>query len=42
MSATLDRRAVATFASWETFRWIVEHEEGATTVNAGLQAYEHP
>jgi hypothetical protein len=38
----LDRHAVATFASWETFRWIVEHEEGATTVNAGLQAYEHP
>ena len=38
----LDRRAVATFASWETFLWIVEHEEGATTVNAGLQAYEHP
>jgi hypothetical protein len=38
----LDRRAVATFASWETFRWIVEHEEGATTVNAGLQAYDHP
>ena len=38
----LDARAVATFASWETFRWIVEHEEGATTVNAGLQAYEHP
>ena len=38
----LDRRAVATFASWETFRWIVEHEEGATTVNAGLHAYEHP
>jgi hypothetical protein len=38
----LDRREVATFASWETFRWIAEHEEGATTVNAGLQAYEHP
>jgi hypothetical protein len=38
----LDRREVATFASWETFRWIVEHEEGATTVNAGLQAYDHP
>jgi hypothetical protein len=38
----LDRREVATFASWETFRWIVEHEEGATTVNAGLQRYEHP
>jgi len=39
---TLDRRAVATFASWETFRWIVEHEEDATTVNAGLQVYPHP
>jgi hypothetical protein len=38
----LDPRQVATFASWETFRWIVEHEEGATTVNAGLQAYVHP
>ena len=38
----LDRREVATFASWETFRWIAEHEEGATTVNAGLQAYAHP
>ena len=38
----LDRPAVATFASWETFRWIAEHEEGATTVNAGLQAYDHP
>jgi hypothetical protein len=38
----LEARQVATFASWETFRWIVEHEEGATTVNAGLQAYAHP
>jgi type I phosphodiesterase/nucleotide pyrophosphatase len=38
----LEPRQVATFASWETFRWIVEHEEGATTVNAGLQAYAHP
>lgn len=31
---------VATFGSWETFRWIAEHEEGATTVNAGMQAYD--
>ena len=38
----LEPRQVATFASWETFRWIVEHEEGVTTVNAGLQAYAHP
>jgi len=38
----LEPRHVATFASWETFRWIVEHEEGATTVNAGLQRYVHP
>jgi hypothetical protein len=32
--------AVATFGSWETFRWIVQHEDGATTVNAGMQAYD--
>ena len=36
----LEPRQAATFASWGTSRWIVEHEEGATTVNArGLQAY---
>ena len=33
---------VAAFASWETFRWIVAHEEGAVTVNAGFDAYDHP
>lgn len=33
---------VATFGSWETFRWIAESQEGATTVNAGPHAYEHP
>jgi hypothetical protein len=38
----LGPREVATFASWETIRWIAEHEEGATTVNAGAQAYGHP
>jgi hypothetical protein len=31
---------VATFGSWETFRWIAEHQEGATTVNAGMHAYD--
>lgn len=36
----LDRRGVAAFASWEIFRWIVEHEEGALTVNAGYQRFE--
>jgi hypothetical protein len=38
----LAKPQVATFASWETFRWIVEHEPGAIVSNAGFQAYEHP
>jgi hypothetical protein len=33
---------VATFGSWGVFRAIVENEEGATTVNAGVQAYASP
>lgn len=33
---------VAAFASWETLRWIVEHEPGTITANAGCQAYDHP
>lgn len=33
---------LATFASWSVFRSIVESEEGATTVNAGPQAYASP
>jgi phosphatidylserine synthase len=33
---------VATFGSWGVFRAIVESEEGATTVNAGVQAYVSP
>ncbi len=33
---------VATFASWSIFNWIVEHEEGATTTNAGFEPYDHP
>lgn len=44
LRARLDLPAsrVATFASWSIFNWIVEHEEGATTVNAGFEPYEHP
>ena len=36
----LNRAQVATFGSWYVFPWIVENEEGRTTVNAGLQPYE--
>src|SRR5207249_12262847 len=36
----LDARQVAAFASWDTFDWIVEHERGAVTSNAGLDAYD--
>jgi hypothetical protein len=35
----LRREQVAVFGSWETFRWIVEHTEGALTVNAGYQPW---
>ena len=31
---------VATFASWSVFNHIVEHTEGATLVNAGIEALE--
>jgi hypothetical protein len=30
---------VAVFGSWETFRWIAAHEEGAVTANAGYDAF---
>jgi hypothetical protein len=33
---------VATFASWGVFNEIVESEQGATTVNAGVATYESP
>jgi hypothetical protein len=32
---SLPRQGVATFASWGVFNYIVEHTEGATTVDAG-------
>lgn len=35
----LDAQRVAAFASWDTFDWIVEHEPGAITSNAGFEAY---
>jgi len=34
---SLARSQVALFASWETFRFIGESEEGAVTINAGYQ-----
>jgi hypothetical protein len=33
--------AVATFGSWGVFNEIVEHREGATFVNAGVEPYPH-
>jgi hypothetical protein len=39
---SLPASQVAAFASWSVFNWIVEHEEGAITVNAGFEPYDHP
>src|SRR5919204_6513403 len=36
----LDRRQVAAFASWDTFDWIVEHQPGSITSNAGFDRYD--
>ncbi|MBI3650757.1 MAG: phosphoglyceromutase [Acidobacteria bacterium] len=38
----LDVRQVAAFASWDVIDWVVEHEVGAITSNAGFEAYQHP
>ena len=38
----LDSKQVASFGSWDVFNWIAEHEEGAITINAGHEPYEHP
>ena len=35
----LPRESIGVFGSWETFRWISEHTEGALTVNAGYQPW---
>lgn len=36
----LKKPQVAAFASWDRFDWIVEHEAGAITSNAGFDAYD--
>jgi len=38
----LDTKEVAAFASWDTMDWIVEHQAGAISSNAGFEEYEHP
>lgn len=38
----LSAHQVAAFTSWDTMDWIVEHENGAITSNAGFEAYVHP
>jgi len=38
----LDEHQVAAFASWDTFDWIVEHERGTITSNAGFDRYDPP
>lgn len=38
----LDKNQVALFGSWDVFNWIGEHEEGAVTINAGHEPYDHP
>lgn len=38
--AGLSKQQVAAFASWDVFNAIVEHTEGALTVNAGYEAFE--
>ena len=38
----LEAHKVAAFASWDALDWIVEHEEGSITSNAGFEPYIHP
>jgi hypothetical protein len=38
----LSKTEVAAFASWDTMDWIVEHQEGSITSNAGYEDYDHP
>ena len=38
----LEKPAVAVFTSWDVFSAIVEHEEGALTVNDGFREFDHP
>jgi hypothetical protein len=41
-TAKLSREQVAVFASWNVFDAIVEHTEGAITVNAGFEPFDSP
>lgn len=41
-NAGLTADQVAAFASWDVFNAIVEHTEGALTVNAGFEAFDSP
>lgn len=41
-SGGLNVNQVAAFASWDVFSAIVEHTEGALTVNAGFKAFDSP
>jgi len=41
-SLRLPQAGVAVFTSWDVFSAIVEHEEGALTVNDGFRAFDHP
>lgn len=38
----LPREGIAAFGSWETFNYIAEREEGAITINAGYEDFDHP
>jgi hypothetical protein len=38
----LDAKQVAAFASWDVMDFIVEHEAGSVTCNAGYEPYDHP
>ena len=37
----LDAKRVAAFASWDVMDFIVEHETGSVTSNAGYESYDH-
>lgn len=37
----VSKEQVATFASWETFNYIAERQEGTIAINAGFEAYDH-
>lgn len=41
-NAGLTANQAAVFASWDVFNAIVEHTEGALTVNAGFEAFDSP